>query len=812
MHIKPVEQIEHTLHNLASPKRGHTFWGLIGVLIVTSILLWTKHGEWLISPNDYMLSSTPDGVKNYMTSAWHVKHDSTYVHYAGMNYPFGEHVLFTDNQPVLSSFMQWWNRNVSDISHQVVGIMNLMLFFSTLLGTGVLYLLLRKLHLPVWYAGAVAIGIAFLSPQHIRFDGHFGLSHIWVLPMLLLLLCRYEERQSRRYQSLLIGILIWFSAQLHFYNFGVSCVFLGFYTLFQIILNHSWRNIWTRLSHLCVMIILPFALLNIWVHWSDYCPDRPANPFGFTTYIGHWEGVFLPYENFPLYQWIDHHITKIRRLDYEAKAYAGMVATLFTFWLVFFRRFRLFDPEWETAAYHRVHKNYLRGLAFAAFATLFFAFGIPFAVRGLEWMADYLGPFRQFRGLGRFTWVFYYAINLLIFYILWNKSQRLEISEKIRKWVAGRSVFVARYLPGAAQWSLALVPLAVLWWEAAYYYKSLPLRLHPNQTQRNVIAAAPDHWLNKVDFGRFQAMMPLPYYHIGSENIWYDLYFPLFQKVQYTAFQTGVPDMGVNMSRSAVSRMVKSMQFALPCYESPALLAELPDNRPIGLMIAPERWEETKKTYEHLVSKAQTVYEGPEMIIMSLIPDSVRIWSEQKALAVAAEMEQYGQINAGHGWRTDKTPLWFAHMRLDSMTNSRHIFQGAGAGEGWISDSTWLWNKPIPKGFYYLSVWIKVDEDMGMNHQINIMEKNQSDGRVVYARSDEVRFNIKYIAQGWALFDIPFEVKEEHSIVGLYLHKAKVNVPFWYDEVLIKDARFTLYRKEAGWLVRNNYWFKLPRE
>jgi hypothetical protein len=811
MHIKPVEQIEHTLHNLASPRRGHTFWGLVGVLIATSIILFGKHHAWLLSPNDYMLSSTPDGVKNYLTSAWHVKHDSTYVHYSGMNYPYGEHVLFTDNQPILSSCLQWWNRHVSDVSDSVVGIMNLFLVFSTLLGVGVLYLLLRKLHLPVWYAGAVAAGIGFLSPQHIRFDGHFGLSHIWVLPMLLLLLCRYEERQSRRYQSLLIGILIWFSAQLHFYNFGVSAIFLGFYTLFQLLLDHSWRNIWTRLSHLCVMIILPFALLNIWVHWSDYCPDRPANPFGFTTYIGRWEGVFLPYENFPLYKWIDHHLVKIRRLDYEAKAYAGLLAAFFVFWVVFFRRFRLFDPSWEQAAYHRVHKNYLRGLFFAAFATLFFALGIPFALKGFEWMADYLGPFRQFRGLGRFAWVFYYAINVLIFYILWNKSQRFVVHENIRGWVAARNLRLARALPDIGRWSLALVPLIILWGEAAYFYNSLPLHLHPNQTQRKVVATAPDHWLNKVDFARFQAFMPLPYYHIGSENIWYDLYFPLFQKVQYTALQTGVPDMGVNMSRSAVGRMVKSMQFALPCYEPPAIVAELPDNRPIALMIAPERLAEVNKQYEHLVSKARTIYDGPEIIIMSLVPDSVRIWSEQKALSVEAEMEEYGKNNAGQGLRSDKPPFWFSFNRLDSLQETRHVFQGKGAGEGLMSDTTWLWNGPIPKGFYYVSVWIKVNEDMGMNHQMNILEQKSSDGRVVYARSDDVRYNLQNIVQGWALFDIPFEVKEDNSTIGLFLQKPNVNVRFWYDEVLIKDARFNLYRKEPGWVVRNNYWFKLPR-
>jgi len=232
--IKAVEgKIETTLHNLSSPKRSHAFWGFWLVVLVAFGLLWLRHGEWLHDPNAFLFGESPDGFKNYMTTSWHVRHDSSYVHYGGMNYPYGEHVLFTDNQPILSAAMQWWNWHVEDIAGRTVGIVNMIQFLSLLFGAGVLFLLLHRLHLPVWYAGLAALGILFLSPQYIRFDGHFGLSHTWVFPLLLLLLYRYEVRHSRRYQSLQIGILVWFAAQLHFYYLGLSALFLGLYTYFN---------------------------------------------------------------------------------------------------------------------------------------------------------------------------------------------------------------------------------------------------------------------------------------------------------------------------------------------------------------------------------------------------------------------------------------------------------------------------------------------------------------------------------------------------------------------------------------------------
>ena len=106
--MKHLEYIEHTLQRLASPKRSHTFWGWLLVMIFTAALLWIRNDAWRDNPNAYLLRDTPDTYKNYMTTAWHVAHDSDYVHYSGMNYPYGEHVLFTDNQPVISAAMQWW--------------------------------------------------------------------------------------------------------------------------------------------------------------------------------------------------------------------------------------------------------------------------------------------------------------------------------------------------------------------------------------------------------------------------------------------------------------------------------------------------------------------------------------------------------------------------------------------------------------------------------------------------------------------------------------------------------------------------------
>ncbi len=804
-----LHQLEHTLHNLASPKRSHTFWGLLAVLALCFGFIWLKHGHWLGHPNDKMLGGSPDGFKNYVTSVWHVRHDSSYVHYEGMNYPFGEHVLFTDNQPVFSAALQWWSRHVSSLDGHTVGVINIFQVISLLFGCGVLFLLIRKLHVPVWYAGLVALGMLFLSPQYSRFDGHFSLSHTWIFPLLLLLLCNYEERYSRRYQSLLIGFLIWYAAQLHFYYFGLCALFLVLYTAYQLLRDPSLRNWRVRLSHLVVMVLLPFALLNVWVHWADFAADRPANPYGFTYYIGEWEGIFLPYESFPLFKWIDQHIIPIRRVNGETKAYAGIVVFLFTLWMIgsFFKRlifavsksrrfarYKMFPPSWDEAAYHRVHKRYLQGILFAALVLLVFACGFPFAIKGMEWMVDYFGPLRQFRGLGRFTWAYFYVINLLAFYICWNYSARFK---------GFRNGRAAEF-----RWVIALAPLLLLLYEAWTFQRLTPINLVDNVEKREVAAPTPDHFLNKVDFSPYQALLSLPYYHMGSENIWWEFDFGEFIRTQTVALQTGKPDMGVNMSRTSCSQTVTSAQFVLEPGVVPAMLNQLPDNRPLAVLVDPPNWDDVQRRYPHLIGPATPVHDDAAVKIFSLQPDSVRAYVQRHNQSV--EQERLARPLAPQGvWQTTQPNSPIVYLSYDSLTASERIFQGAGAYAGNMRDTAWLLRDHLPKGQYTVSFWMYVNQDLGMNHELKIFENNRTDGREVQFRHEGMRFYLKSIVNDWGLFELNFEVRDEDARISAFLLKRFANQPFFLDEVLIKPINTEVYRRAGDWVVRNNFWYLL---
>ena len=63
---------------------------------------------WMLhSPNSHFLKSSGDGFKNYFTPWYHITYDEGYTWFEGMNYPWGEHIVFTDAQPAIVNTLKF---------------------------------------------------------------------------------------------------------------------------------------------------------------------------------------------------------------------------------------------------------------------------------------------------------------------------------------------------------------------------------------------------------------------------------------------------------------------------------------------------------------------------------------------------------------------------------------------------------------------------------------------------------------------------------------------------------------------------------
>ncbi len=109
--------------------------GLITTFIGGLLMLFIFYGNILRSPNEYYFSATGDGLKAYAGAVYHVEYDTSMYRMDAMNYPYGEMINFTGSQPIITNTIKRIDTLTGiDFSDSIVGIMNLFMLVSILLG------------------------------------------------------------------------------------------------------------------------------------------------------------------------------------------------------------------------------------------------------------------------------------------------------------------------------------------------------------------------------------------------------------------------------------------------------------------------------------------------------------------------------------------------------------------------------------------------------------------------------------------------------------------------------------------------------
>lgn len=108
---------------------GREKWNIWIVYAVAMIVTIYMLSYIVLTPGSVLLSTTGDAGKNYFTYLYHSLYGNG-MHFDGMNYPYGEHIIFTDGQPLLS-VLQGYSRNIIPIDP--LSIMHLLIGLSSII-------------------------------------------------------------------------------------------------------------------------------------------------------------------------------------------------------------------------------------------------------------------------------------------------------------------------------------------------------------------------------------------------------------------------------------------------------------------------------------------------------------------------------------------------------------------------------------------------------------------------------------------------------------------------------------------------------
>ncbi len=614
----------------------------IWVLLITTIFICLLYHKVIKEPNQFLVPNG-DGMKNYYTFMYHIKYDSSLMTFEGMNYPFGENIIFTDNQPLLSNTTKIISTILPFFQCYLPAVHNLSLILGIIFGGLGLFLCFRYLKVDFYFSVICTLGIIALNPQAARINAHFAMFYP-IIPWIFYLWLHFWEGNKNLLISALIGLVITLSGLLHMYYFItgsiLTCLSIFLYYIFK-----SPNGKWLEMIKVTLLqVIIPFTILTFLSSFFNHSSDRPTEPWGFFLFHSTWEGLFFSYK-LPLFEFVNNNITKVRILDGEGKNYIGIAAVLVSLFGILqlffnFKKFKIFIGSANIT-------SYLLGI-FILSALI--SFGYPFTISGLEWLLDYTGPFKQFRSIGRVGWVSFYAINLISVPLIYH-------------WLKNKNVH---------QLYFYTIPFIILLEGVLFSNKRESYQTNLEAYQ---CATKQDLPINANDY---QATLPDPYFHIGSESFsWWDQAENVNQtfKLGYTLH---LPTMGVNMSRTSFKQSLLLNELIDQPTKVPEIIEIIrkKSTKPILVIESKLQINDSRAKLTHWTKYAPIVFENDEFLLrrleLEMFEQVVKIYNDsiRQMVTVPPPFKknlEFTKIKGSNGWGYESS------IQFDSIISGKYI-------------------------------------------------------------------------------------------------------------------------------------------
>ncbi len=765
--------------------------GTIALIAFTTLLIVLRYGYFLSFPNNMVIEPYGDGFKAYTVIWYHAKYDSTYSHFEGMNYPYGEHAVPGATQPLISNSIKLVSHLFGDITDWTVHIVHLSMLLGILLCSLFLFLILCRLNVPWWFALLGAIGITFLAPQTHRMYSHYGLAHPEVIPIAIYLLMRWHEKAHWKWSVFMMVVVLAFS-MIHFYYFAILAFLISFYYLLRFIGDADrWTNLKVYLPHYAIKILIPLVFFFFWMIYNSPVDDRTSMPWGYLYYSTNLQGIFTSLYQ-PHFEWLNENGVRFKWIDFENGSYIGLIAGLFCV-IVFIRSLitigrkpflAVESGEWQ--------KRFLLCLLGAALLILLFAMGLPFKLPGWEDTLKYTGPIKMFRGVGRFAWIFYYVINILAVASLWF-------------WIKRRRNKVVKIL-------VPVLFFGLFYYEAYHHNQAFSIGLDPIYEFESKA-----YYTEKsgIDFDQFQAILTIPYYNVGSDNFWVTI--PnlglILQKSLLLSIETGLPTTSAMLTRSSISQTIDQIQLVTEPYRYPKILEQYPNDKPFLLVWDHPRYVENQHLYKHLEGQGTLLYEEGDLKLFSLPIQSFEKRLESKRDSIRAELASRPLFTAPPFLSSDSAAT-FLYEGFEEE-GSDNPYWGKGGLQRTMQDSILLFSGALqdlePGEDYILSFWAFVNQDLVVRSAFNLYETDVASGKCVQKQHTILNrevFQRVFDNNGWALFEYPFQPKSAHGRFTVSIANSVLNgVDVYFDEVMIRKRSTDLYQRENDYFQKNNRFF-----
>lgn len=762
-------------------QRNSLGWVAVAVIFSMACLILLM-SDMATAPGHTILQMGGDSGKNYFTYLYHSVYDHG-VWFHGMNYPYGEHIIYADGQPVLSCLLNHFHHiSVSG----ALAIMNLLIAFSYVLAIVFTWLILRRFGIRPFVAILFACLINLCAPQVLRLKAHFALAYICPVPMFFYWTIRYHDTRHWKY-VLYFFVLGTIASFMHLYLGAMFMMWSAFYAVgCAIFVKAPFARRIRQALPLLVAGAAMFIIIKVFVAVTDPVKDRPSFPHNDLEYVTRRKDIVTSTLS-PFWQPFRHaKWYKLLSDGGEGYTYLGLAA-IFAIAISFAREIAGRIKKKPVANSVISDERFPPIWLFMGLCSLVLAMGIPF-IWYMEWLLEYLSLFKQFRAMGRFVWPFYYVAVIYAAVV-------------INQWYMGR-VAQGRLFAGYAILCGALAVWAI---EASGYIKDtrdyikngLPVADKFFNVQWQPFLAA-----HHYQPGDFQAILALPFFASGSEKLWV-CFDPneQFALSMQASLQMRLPIVDIMMSRSSWGITEKQVKIAGgPLTEKPTL-RDLPSSKPF-LLIQPIA-ASLDIDQQYLLQASDYIGDFNDGHVYACYPSRLMANDKRTADSIAALLPGIGIgdtcINCKGGWYVN---------HYDTM-HGAPVFFGAGAWPPLDREDTVFATIPIRPAYdnqlYEFSCWFLVSDKDYRSPYIHINQIDDRDSLAKWCNDAAVKFSVDNHGM-WFRAAQYFTMKANCRAIRCTLLNKPMPTYISMDELQIRPVDATIISKSAdGKVMVNNH-------
>jgi hypothetical protein len=759
------------------------------VLILSSLLLTTFYFYPIIAHlNSVLFVNNGDGLKNYFTYLFYIN-QNTGVHFTGMNYPFGENVVFTDNTPLLAWTIKAVGSYIPAVGSYALGIMHTSLLLSLTIGSVYVFKILKRFGVANWWAIPSALFIIYFSPQLFKLQGHFGMAYLCYLPMQIFWLMRYHQSGKWKFLAY-TALLTTLFTFLHVYQLAFTLVLGCSYVVSHFIIYRKapLKSRLGKMIPVLLFMLISCIVFVLYLKLTDPVSDRTTYPYGVfgsgTTGADIFTSAITPLGL--IFQFLFGGANG----PGEGYTYIGLISILVCLFLIYriIRSISLNVIKHTKVATHPL-RDFRIWLLIALFELLF-SMGVPF-VWHLQFLADYFPPLRQFRAMGRFSWSFYYLIMLFCSVFLYRLYQWLRL--KNYRWqphslMATVLIIWALQMSGYAQWVVDNITGPARGKYVQFFSENEPTW---------------PEWLREKDVqpDTFQALLALPFVHVGSEKLWLqdnDLGRTLMYGYQF-ALQTGTPLIDVMLSRTSWSQAFATVQLVDGLYSEKPLLDSF-SAQPVAVLV--NKHFPLKTNEQEWIKNARFIGSRHDMDIYSLSVNDFRAHSQKirdsiKAIALNSPDKA--------GLTGDNPGFYFVNHFDQSVQQA--TFAGTGAFRPDKKVKEQFIAEIVPKlkdtsnHNYLFSIWVHCDSTDYKSPYFIFRQFNQRNELI-----SELTWDTKYsthVLDNWYLAERELSLKADVHLLKIFVGNPRYC--FALDELAFWPAKNVYYYKpNDSTLLLNN--------